>query len=84
MWVAGPAGGFTPHVSLAYSHTDGPSEPYAAALAGMAPRSATVEVGAIQLVELGRDAHLILVETVATIPFRFSTRIGPGCFDCRG
>jgi hypothetical protein len=27
------AGGFTPHVSLAYSNTDGPSEPYAAALA---------------------------------------------------
>lgn len=41
------AGDFTPHVSLAYSETDGPDEPYAAALAEMEPRSATVEVAAI-------------------------------------
>jgi 2'-5' RNA ligase len=61
------AGSFTPHVSLAYSNTDGPSEPYAAALAEMRPRSATVELGAIQAISLRRDAHLYRWETVATV-----------------
>ena len=63
-----PAGGFTPHVSLAYSNTDGPPEPYAAALAEMLPRSATVELGAVQAISLGRDTHLYRWETVATVP----------------
>jgi hypothetical protein len=66
--VPGPAGGFTPHVSPAYSHTDGPDEPYAAALARMDPWSTTVEVRAIQLIELGRNAYLYCWETVATVP----------------
>jgi hypothetical protein len=52
------AGGFMPHVSLAYSNTDGPSAPYEAALAAMAPRSAMVELGAIPLIALGRSAPL--------------------------
>jgi 2'-5' RNA ligase len=67
--VPEPAGGFTPHVSLAYSNTDGPSEPYAAALAAMGSRSATVELGAIWLVALGRDGHLHRWETIAIAPF---------------
>lgn len=67
--VPEPAGGFVPHVSLAYSSTDGPSEPYAAALAAMPPRSAAVELAAIQAVSLGRDRHLYRWETVATVPF---------------
>lgn len=62
------AGGFTPHVSLAYSDTDGPDDPYAAALAGMQPRSATVELGAIQAISLGRDTHLYRWKTLATVP----------------
>jgi 2'-5' RNA ligase len=66
--VPGPASGFTPHLSVAYSDTDGPDEPYAAALARMDRRSTTVEVGAIQLIELGRNAHLYCWETVATVP----------------
>jgi 2'-5' RNA ligase len=64
------AGAFTPHVSLAYSNTDGADAPFAAALAAMAPRSATVEVAAIQAISLGRDAHLYRWETLATVPFR--------------
>jgi 2'-5' RNA ligase len=63
------AGGFTPHVSLAYSNTDGPDEPYAAALAAMPPRSATVELAAIQAIPVGRDAHLYRWEALATVPF---------------
>jgi hypothetical protein len=67
--VPEPAGGFTAHVSLAYSNTDGPSEPCEAALAAMAPRSAMVELGAIRLIALGRDGHLYRWETIAIVPF---------------
>jgi 2'-5' RNA ligase len=63
------AGDFTPHVSLAYSDTDGPDEPYAAALAETGPRSATVELAAIQAISLGRHTHLYRWETLATVPF---------------
>ena len=62
------AGGFTPHVSLAYSGTEGSDEPYAAALAGAAPRSATVELAAIQAISLGRDGRRYRWETIATVP----------------
>jgi 2'-5' RNA ligase len=62
------AGGFTPHVSLAYSNTDGPDQPYAAALAETAPRSATVELAAIQAIALSRDTHLYRWEALATVP----------------
>jgi 2'-5' RNA ligase len=65
--VPEPAGGFTPHVSLAYSDTDGPGEPFAAALAATAPRSATVEIAAVQAISLRRDAHLYRWDTVATV-----------------
>jgi hypothetical protein len=72
VWVAGrvpePAGGFVPHVSLAHSNTDGPPEPYAPALAAVGPRSATVELGAIQAISLWRDKHLYRWEAVATVP----------------
>jgi 2'-5' RNA ligase len=71
VWGAGrvpePTGGFTPHVSLAHSNTEGPSEPYAAALAAVGPRSAAVELGAIQAISLRRDQHLYRWETRATV-----------------
>jgi 2'-5' RNA ligase len=66
--VPEPAGGFTPHVSLAYSNTDGPDEPYAAALAAVPPRSATVDLAAIQAITLIRKGHLYRWETLATVP----------------
>jgi 2'-5' RNA ligase len=65
--VPEPAGRFTPHVSLAYSNTDGPDEPFAATLASMAPRSAIVELAAIQAISLGRDEHLYRWDTLATV-----------------
>jgi 2'-5' RNA ligase len=85
--VPKPASGFTPHVSLAYSDTDGPDEPYAATLAGMGPRSATVAVGAIQLIEFAvmstsiAGSHMRRCRLAS--PSAFSARTGPGCFDCR-
>jgi 2'-5' RNA ligase len=87
VWGAGrvpePAGGFVPHVSLAHSNTDGPSEPYAAALAKIGPRSATVELGAIQVISLRRDTHLYRWEAGATValaptPNRPAPEAGPG------
>jgi len=69
------AGDYTPHVSLAYSDTDGPDEPYAAALAAAGQRSATVEIGAVQAISLGRDTHLYQWATVATVP------LGTGAID---
>jgi 2'-5' RNA ligase len=71
--VPDAAGGFAPHVSLAYSDTDGPDEPYAAALAELAPRSATVEVAAMQAIALSRDTHLYRWETLATVPLGTGT-----------
>jgi len=61
------AGGFTPHVSLAYSNTDGPDDPYAAALAAVRPRSPTVELAAIQAISLRRNTHLYQWESFATV-----------------
>jgi 2'-5' RNA ligase len=88
VWGAGrvpePAGGFTPHVSLAYSNTDGPDAPFAAALAGLAPRSATVEVAAIQAISLGRDAHVYRWETLATVPFGIGAIRGKHARPVRG
>jgi len=69
------AGDYTPHLSLAYSDTDGPDEPYAAALAEAGQRSATVEIGAVQAISLGRDTHLYQWATVATVP------LGTGAID---
>jgi 2'-5' RNA ligase len=66
--VPEPAGGFTPHVSLAYSNTDGPDEPYAAALAAAAPRSATVGLAAMHAISLVREGHSYRWDTLATLP----------------
>jgi 2'-5' RNA ligase len=78
------ADAFTPHVSLAYSDTDGPDGPFAAALAATAPRSATVEVEAIELISLGRDTHLYRWETLATVPFGITAIRGNPAAPVRG
>jgi hypothetical protein len=75
--VPEPAGGFTPHVALAYSNTDGPSEPSAAALAAVGPRTAIIGVGAIRAISLVRDTHLYRWETVATAPLAPGPRRPP-------
>jgi len=58
---------FTPHVSLAYSNTDGSAAPYAEALDSLEPASATVTIRATQLIVLGRDEHLYRWEPYATV-----------------
>jgi 2'-5' RNA ligase len=61
-------GGFTPHVSLAYSNMDGPAEPLAAMLAKLPPASVMVTIRAAQLIVLGRDDHVYRWTTRATVP----------------
>lgn len=78
------AGGFTPHMSLAYSDTDAPDDPYTAALAEMAPRSTTVELVAIQAIVLSRDTHLYRWETLATVPLGTRTIRGNHARPVRG
>jgi hypothetical protein len=57
---------WTSHVSVAYSNSDGPMEPYIKALdPPLAPVS--VEIADVQLIVLGRDEHLYEWETRADI-----------------
>jgi 2'-5' RNA ligase len=57
---------WTPHVSVAYSNTDEPAAPYAAALAGCAG-TADVTLGSVQAIVLGRDHHVYEWDTRDTI-----------------
>jgi 2'-5' RNA ligase len=70
VWTAGriPDGGeWTPHVSVAYSHSTGPAEPYAQALADEDDRAECV-ISAVELIILGRDSHLYEWTPRAGIP----------------
>lgn len=59
--------GWTPHVSVAYSNSDGPMEPYIKTLdPPLAP--VRVEIADVQLIVLGRDEHLYEWRTRADIP----------------
>jgi hypothetical protein len=59
--------GWTPHVSVAYSNSYGPMEPYIKTLdPPLAPVS--VEIADVQLIVLGRDEHLYEWQTRADIP----------------
>jgi hypothetical protein len=55
-----------PHVSLAYASADGPAGPAEVALAGFDEVTA-ITVTEIQLILLGRDEHVYLWETQATV-----------------
>ena len=58
---------WTPHVSVAYSNSTGPMEPYLKALEPpLEPVS--VDIADVQLIVLGRDAHLYEWQTRAVVP----------------
>ncbi|WP_345580386.1 2'-5' RNA ligase family protein [Nonomuraea rosea] len=59
---------WTPHVSIAYSHSDGHIEPYAKALEAVQAEPVTLAVGNIQLIVLDRDERVYRWTTRATIP----------------
>jgi hypothetical protein len=58
---------WTPHISVAYSNSDGPAFPYAEALNTTRRVPADMIVSAVQLIELSRDAHLYQWTTKAKV-----------------
>jgi 2'-5' RNA ligase len=61
----GPA--WAPHVSIAYSSSDGPADAFEAALDGE-DAVAVMTVDAIKLIRLGRDQRVYEWETLASVP----------------
>ncbi|WP_218061776.1 2'-5' RNA ligase family protein [Planobispora rosea] len=64
---------WTPHVSIAYSNSDGPVEPYAKALDGVEAEPVTVRVSQIQLIVIDRDERLYRWDTHIGVPLGLST-----------
>lgn len=62
------ADGFTPHVSVAYSASDGPAAPIAAALADLDVPQATARITAAELIVLHRDNQMYEWTTFARAP----------------
>ncbi|MDX3455566.1 2'-5' RNA ligase family protein [Streptomyces sp. ME02-8801-2C] len=62
------AEGFTPHVSVAYSNSEGPAEPIARALAGLDITPAGSRVSAVELIVINRDNKMYEWETFASVP----------------
>ncbi|MBC2900228.1 2'-5' RNA ligase family protein [Streptomyces sp. PSKA01] len=62
------AEGFTPHVSVAYSSSDGPSEPIAQALAGRELSPAQARISSAELIVIHRDNQMYEWEPFATVP----------------
>ncbi|MFB9895037.1 2'-5' RNA ligase family protein [Planobispora takensis] len=64
---------WTPHVSIAYSNSDGPAEPYAKALDSVEAEPVTVRVSQIQLIVIDRDERLYRWDTHMGVPLGPST-----------
>jgi 2'-5' RNA ligase len=62
------AEGFTPHVSVAYSATDGAAAPIAAALAGVDVPPATARITSAELIVLHRAHQMYEWESFAQVP----------------
>jgi 2'-5' RNA ligase len=60
---------WTPHISVAYSHSDGPAVLYVEAVGSVDLPPADLTVSAVQLIELSRDARLYQWVTKAEVPF---------------
>ena len=65
---------WTPHVSVAYSNTTAPAEPYAAALADHREFTESL-IGSVQLIVIGRDQHMYEWTTRAEIRMSLPTDI---------
>jgi hypothetical protein len=59
---------WNPHISLAYSSSDGPAAPYLKALRTVAHSPADLTITAVHLIELSRDTHLYQWTTKAEVP----------------
>jgi 2'-5' RNA ligase len=65
--VPEPAEGFHPHLSLAYSNSDGPAQPVITAVAANEPRPAIATVTKAELIILNRDNREYQWEPYATV-----------------
>jgi 2'-5' RNA ligase len=59
---------WTPHISLAYSNSDGLAAPFIDAVSSVSNPPATLTVSKVHLIELNRDTHLYQWATTAEIP----------------
>jgi 2'-5' RNA ligase len=59
--------GWMPHVSVAYSHVNGPADAYEAALAGE-DTTVDVTISAVRMIILGRDEHTYTWNEHAKVP----------------
>ena len=62
------AGGFTPHVSVAYSAGDGPAEPIAQTLNILDVTPARARISSAELIVIHRDNQMYEWETFANVP----------------
>ncbi|MFD5754581.1 2'-5' RNA ligase family protein [Streptomyces sp. NPDC127044] len=62
------AEGFTPHVSVAYSAGDGPTEPIAQILASLNLAPAQARISSAELIVIHRDNQMYEWETFAKVP----------------
>ncbi|MDQ1022515.1 2'-5' RNA ligase [Streptomyces umbrinus] len=62
------AEGFTPHVSVAYSAGDGPTEPIAQVLTGLDAAPAAARISTAELIVIHRDHQMYEWESFAKIP----------------
>jgi 2'-5' RNA ligase len=60
---------WTPHISLAYSNSDGAAAPYVAAVDSVSNPPVTLTVSKAHLIELNRDAQLYQWTTKAEVTF---------------
>lgn len=59
--------GFVPHVSIAYSNSQGPAAPVAEALARVDAESARARIDSVELIVLNRDQHMYEWERIASV-----------------
>ncbi|MCC3654050.1 2'-5' RNA ligase family protein [Streptomyces sp. S07_1.15] len=69
VWGQVPAaeGGFAPHVTIAYSNSEGPAAPVAQALGAVDAEPATAQIDQVDLIILGRDRQMYEWEEFAAL-----------------
>ncbi|TDC37657.1 2'-5' RNA ligase family protein [Micromonospora sp. 15K316] len=65
--VPEPAEPYNPHLSLAYTNTEGPAAPLVEALASAPDLNASAEINSCQLIILNRDSGMYVWEPYATV-----------------
>jgi 2'-5' RNA ligase len=62
-----PPDGFRPHVTIAYSNSEGPAEPLITALRGHPGSAYDVALGSVSLIALNRDQRMYQWDEIATV-----------------